>query len=60
MVRKSKIKMADLFLELFSEDIPARLQIEARKRIKQLIEERLQKKEIIFKSSKSFSTPQYK
>ena len=49
--------MAELFLELFSEEIPARLQIDARQKIKQAIDERLKKKEINFKSSKSFSTP---
>ena len=30
--------MAELFIELFSEEIPARLQIDARKKVKQLIE----------------------
>ena len=50
--------MAELFLELFSDEIPARFQIDARKKIKTLIEERLQIKEIKFKLSKSFSTPQ--
>ena len=50
--------MAELFLELFSDEIPAKLQIDARKKIKTLIEERLQIKEIKFKLSKSFSTPQ--
>ena len=49
--------MAELFIELFSEEIPAKLQIDARKKIKQMIEERLRKNEINFKSSKSFSTP---
>tara|TARA_B100000029_G_scaffold380383_1_gene375398 strand:+ start:456 stop:2522 length:2067 start_codon:yes stop_codon:yes gene_type:complete len=49
--------MAELFIELFSEEIPAKLQIDARKKIKQLIDEKLQKKEINFKSSRSFSTP---
>ena len=49
--------MAELFIELFSEEIPAKLQIDARKKIKEMIEERLKKKEINFKSSKSFSTP---
>ena len=49
--------MAELFIELFSEEIPARLQIDARQKIKQMINEKLQKKEINFKSSKSFSTP---
>ena len=49
--------MAELFIELFSEEIPATLQIDARQKIKKILEEKLQKKEINFKSSKSFSTP---
>ena len=49
--------MAELFIELFSEEIPSKLQIDARQKIKQMLEERLQKKEIQFNSSKSFSTP---
>ena len=49
--------MAELFIELFSEEIPAKLQIDARKKIKQTLEEKLRKKEINFKSSQSFSTP---
>ena len=49
--------MAELFIELLSEEIPSKLQIDARNKIKQIIEERFQKREINFKSSKSFSTP---
>ena len=49
--------MAELFLELFSEEIPSKLQIDARQQIKKMLEERLQKNEIKFNSSKSFSTP---
>ena len=49
--------MAELFIELFSEEIPANLQVDARKKIKQMLEEKLKKKEINFKSSQSFSTP---
>ena len=49
--------MAELFIELFSEEIPAKLQIDARQKIKQIIDEKLKKKEISFRSSKSFSTP---
>tara|TARA_Y100000590_G_scaffold426565_1_gene535794 strand:+ start:3517 stop:5583 length:2067 start_codon:yes stop_codon:yes gene_type:complete len=49
--------MAELFLELFSEEIPAKLQIDARNKIKQRINESLEKNEINFKSSQSFSTP---
>ena len=49
--------MAELFIELFSEEIPAKLQVDARQRIKNLLDERLKKKEISFKTSRSFSTP---
>jgi len=49
--------MAELFIELFSEEIPAKLQIDARKKIKQILEEKLTKKEINFNLSQSFSTP---
>ena len=49
--------MSELFIELFSEEIPAKLQADARVKIKIAIEENLQKKEINFKSSKSYSTP---
>ena len=49
--------MAELFIELFSEEIPAKLQIDFRKKSKQILEENLIKKEINFKSSQSFSTP---
>ena len=49
--------MAELFIELFSEDIPAKLQIDARQKIKNSIDEKLKKKEINFRSSKSYSTP---
>ena len=49
--------MAELFIELLSEEIPAKLQADARRRIKEMLEEKLKKKEINFKLSKSFSTP---
>ena len=49
--------MAELFIELFSEEIPSTLQIDARRKILQMFKERLQKREIKFNSSKSFSTP---
>ncbi len=49
--------MAELFIELFSEEIPSKLQIEARNKIRFMIEEKLKKREINFKLSKSFSTP---
>ena len=49
--------MSDFFVELFSEEIPAGLQIDAREKIKKIFEEHLTKRGIEFKSSKSFSTP---
>ena len=50
--------MAELFIELFSEEIPSKLQIDAREKILKMINDSLKKKEINFKTSKSFSTPQ--
>ncbi len=50
--------MAELFIELFSEEIPSKLQTDTRRQIKQMFEEKLKVKEIKFNSSKSFSTPQ--
>ena len=38
--------MAELFIELFSEEIPSKLQIDARQEIRQILEERLQKKKL--------------
>ena len=49
--------MAELFIELLSEEIPSKLQIDARQKIKNIIEENLKKSEIYFSSSKSFSLP---
>ena len=46
--------MAQLFIELFSEEIPSKLQIDARQQIKKNIEEKLQKIGIEFNLSKSF------
>ncbi len=50
--------MAELFIELFSEEIPSKLQVDARQKILKMINDNLEKKEIVFNSSKSFSTPQ--
>ena len=49
--------MAELFIELFSEEIPSRLQINARREIKKILEDKLRKKEVSFNLSQSFSTP---
>ena len=49
--------MGELFIELFTEEIPPKLQIDAREKIKKNFEENLEKKNIQFKTSDSFSTP---
>tara|TARA_B100000579_G_scaffold434326_1_gene454988 strand:- start:690 stop:2756 length:2067 start_codon:yes stop_codon:yes gene_type:complete len=49
--------MAELFIELLSDEIPAKLQIDARETIKKEIIKNLEKKEIVYKSSQSYSTP---
>ncbi len=49
--------MPSLFLELYSEEIPASLQKKAREDLLKIFNENLQKKEISYKSSISYSTP---
>ena len=46
--------MAELFLELFSEEIPAKLQIDAREKIKYAIDETLKKKKLVSILAKLF------
>ena len=55
---KHKIKMPEFFLELFSEEIPARLQIDARNSLKQIFKKFFDDNEILIKSKINvFSTP---
>jgi len=49
--------MAELFIELFSEEIPGKLQTDFREKGKRILEEKLIKKNISFKSCNTFSTP---
>ena len=49
--------MSELFLELFSEEIPSGLQKHAREGILKLFNESFDKLNINFKSNKSYSTP---
>jgi len=49
--------MAELLIELLTEEIPPVQQIDARQKIKQMFDEKLKQKEINFKSSLSFSSP---
>ena len=57
MVRITKKLMSDFFLELFSEEIPASLQKDARESILKSFEESFEKKEIVYKLARSYSTP---
>ena len=49
--------MSELFLELFSEEMPSGLQKHAREGIQKLFTESFDKLNINFKSNKSYSTP---
>ncbi|MDA9616270.1 glycine--tRNA ligase subunit beta [Candidatus Pelagibacter sp.] len=49
--------MSEFFLELFSEEIPASLQQNARNTLLESFQNLLQEKQILFKKSSSFSTP---
>ena len=49
--------MSDLLLELFSEEIPARLQASAEKNLQKLVTQGLIEAKLTFEASQSFSTP---
>ena len=49
--------MSELFLELFSEEIPSGLQKNAREGMLKLFTESFNKLNITFRSNKSYSTP---
>jgi len=49
--------MAEFLLELFSEDIPARMQVRAADNLKDLLKKSLVEKGLAFEEIKSFSTP---
>ena len=49
--------MSEFFLELFSEEIPASLQQNSRNILLESFQKLFQEKEILFKKSLSFSTP---
>ena len=46
--------MAELFIELLSEEIPSRLQIDARKKIKEIIDLKLKKEKLILNQANLF------
>ena len=49
--------MAELLLELYSEEIPPQLQIEARSQVKQFIENAFKENNIKFKELSVYSSP---
>ena len=57
MAEQPVLEMSEFFLELFSEEIPAKLQKNARKNILQNFKDFFEKKGISFKKEFSFSTP---
>ena len=50
--------MSDLFLEIFSEEIPARLQLAAQRHLKKFVRDELLRAKSGFEAIESFSTPQ--
>ena len=57
MVKYSSLKMSELLLELYSEEIPPKLQTSARKELKERIEKSLKEENIEYKSISSLSSP---
>ena len=49
--------MSEFFLELFSEEVPANLQQNSRIALLESFQKLFQEKQILFKKSSSFSTP---
>ena len=57
MVKKSNLKMSEFFLEVFTEEIPAKLQNDARNSLSDNFKKLFEEKKIKYKSSKVFSVP---
>ncbi len=57
MVKKSNLKMSEFFLEVFTEEIPAKLQNDARNSLSDNFKKFFEEKKIKYKSSKVFSVP---
>src|SRR5690606_14847532 len=49
--------MPDLFLELFSEEIPARMQAQAQENLRKLVTDALVARGLVYEGAKAFSTP---
>mgnify|MGYP001485902166 CR=1 FL=1 len=55
---KAKVEMSEFFLELFSEEVPAKLQVNARKNLFDIFKKFFEKNEVNIKGKfKAFSTP---
>ena len=55
---KAKVKMSEFFLELFSEEVPAKLQVNARKNLFGIFKKFFEENEVNIKGKfKAFSTP---
>ena len=55
---KAKVKMSEFFLELFSEEVPAKLQVNARKNLFDIFKKFFEENEVNIKGKfKAFSTP---
>ena len=55
---KAKVKMSEFFLELFSEEIPAKLQVNARKSLLDILKKFFEENKVEIKGQiKVFSTP---
>ena len=52
-----RLTMAELFLELFSEEIPARMQARASEDLKRLVTEKLKEAGLAFTSANAYATP---
>ena len=57
MVKKSNLKMSEFFLEVFTEEIPAKLQNDARNYLFYNFKKLFEEKKIKYKNSKVFSVP---
>ncbi|MGH6628609.1 MAG: glycine--tRNA ligase subunit beta, partial [Burkholderiales bacterium] len=49
--------MPELLIELFSEEIPARMQARAAEELKRLVTEKLAAEKLAFTSARAFATP---
>src|SRR5258705_9582814 len=54
--RLPSLTMPDLLLELYSEEIPARMQLQAQENLKKLVTDRLVAAGLVYEGAKAFST----